>query len=621
MRPRRSGRPAQRGGHRNADGRRRTRRAAPLAALALLLLSAPPAACEECNICLGADDGFLQIPGTDCAEFARCEDGAVDEVFNCQAGLIYDSTLGQCNWAGTVTCGPDPACPTVPPTLMPSALPTEGPTADGEEGGDDDEVVRPGSASASEEEYPECPESNQCYNPRYEDCFHETAKECMEMKQPGYEAVFTKEKPDKPDKPKDDLIGFKPGEDSTVRPPVIIERRWDGIIVGDDGKVRLVPLRPPHHAAVWAHLNANKLPISSQLLRVSHRMSTVKSGRGNGDALRDYMYVDFHRAIRYMSERGYAVPVNEEGEPIQASLEEGRQVDYARSSFYLGSSDEKDAGRGGATVGLVNIALFLSQSLADSIASGSCDELNEEVVDGFLPASNSCGQYGMSYQDMECGADEAYMQCKPFPEMESVAGPNPTGNVDPFYCGSTARYPFTGEATVTSGRGAVNEPLTNADGRTDVENCCWWGRGTISTRGICQYGKLNYYLGARAAAEGRPARFPSVDFCVDPGAVCSPNPADSEVEWISGLFRWVEDVQKYDDGNGWSYLERLHFFVAGGMVDGLFVNEVSSIVTQGCPSAPCPSAVGTGMDLSDASERWSNFVQVIEALGLTIRAN
>merc|ERR1712232_624743 len=132
--------------------------------------------------------------------------------------------------------------------------------------------------------------------------------------------------------------------------------------------------------------------------------------------------------------------------------------------------------------------------------------------------------------------------------------------------------------------------------------------------GICQYGKLNYYLGARAAAEGRPARSPSVAFCVDPGAICSPNPADSEVEWISGLFRWVEDVQKYDDGNGWSYLERLHFFVAGGMVDGLFVNEVSSIVTQGCPSAP-----GTGMDLSDASERWSNFVQVIEALGLTIR--
>ena len=149
---------------------------------------------------------------------------------------------------------------------------------------------------------------------------------------------------------------------------------------------------------------------------------------------------------------------------------------------------------------------------------------------------------------------------------------------------------------------------------------CWWGRGTISTRGICQYGKLNYYLGARAATEGRPARFPSIDFCTEPGAVCSAEPADSEVEWVSGLFRWVEDVQGYDDGSGWSYLERLHWFVAGGMVDGLFVNEVSSLVTNGCPSAPCPGAGGAGGEVTDASERWSNFVQVVEALGLAVRA-
>ena len=475
MRPRRSGQPAQRGSPRNPGGRRRARRAAPLIVLSLLLLLSPPAAGEECNVCLDAPDGFVQIPGTDCAEFARCEGGVVEELLNCQAGLIFDAVLGQCNWAGTVTCGPDPECPTDPPTVAPTQLPTDVPTSDGEEGEDDDEggddeeeIVRPGSASAAgSEDYPECEESNQCYNPRYEDCFHETAKECREMELPGYEAVYTKDK----NKDKDDLIGFKPDKDSTVLAPIVItKRRFDGIIIGEDGTVRLAPLRLPHHATVWAHLNANKLPISSQLLRVSHRMKTVKSGRGNGETLRDYMYVDFHRALRYMSERGYAVPVNEEGEAIQASLEEGRQVNYARSTFYLGSSDAKAEGGGGPTVGLVNIALYLSQSLADSIATGSCDELNEEVVDGYLPASNSCGQYGMSYQDMECRKDEAYMQCKPYPEMESVAGPNPTGNVDPFYCGSTARYPYTGEATVTSGRGALNEPLTNANGRTDVEN-------------------------------------------------------------------------------------------------------------------------------------------------------
>ena len=35
--------------------------------------------------------------------------------------------------------------------------------------------------------------------------------------------------------------------------------------------------------------------------------------------------------------------------------------------------------------------------------------------------------------------------------------------------------------------------------------------------GRCNFGKLNYFLGARAAREGRKALFPTVDFCKDPG--------------------------------------------------------------------------------------------------------
>ena len=40
----------------------------------------------------------------------------------------------------------------------------------------------------------------------------------------------------------------------------------------------------------------------------------------------------------------------------------------------------------------------------------------------------------------------------------------------------------------------------NGANRTDVEGCCWWGRGVIQiqTTGVCNYGMLNYYLGKRA---------------------------------------------------------------------------------------------------------------------------
>ena len=33
------------------------------------------------------------------------------------------------------------------------------------------------------------------------------------------------------------------------------------------------------------------------------------------------------------------------------------------------------------------------------------------------------------------------------------------------------------------------------------------------TKGPCTLGKLNYYLGSRAADEGRTALYPNIDFC------------------------------------------------------------------------------------------------------------
>lgn len=49
--------------------------------------------------------------------------------------------------------------------------------------------------------------------------------------------------------------------------------------------------------------------------------------------------------------------------------------------------------------------------------------------------------------------------------------------------------------------------------------------------GICNFGMLNYYLGKRAADDGRDSRYPHIDFCKDPGAVCSRD-EHPELKWI-----------------------------------------------------------------------------------------
>jgi len=42
---------------------------------------------------------------------------------------------------------------------------------------------------------------------------------------------------------------------------------------------------------------------------------------------------------------------------------------------------------------------------------------------------------------------------------------------------------------------------------------------------------LNYYLGKRAADDGRDSRYPDIDFCKNPGAICDPG-GHVELKWI-----------------------------------------------------------------------------------------
>ncbi|KAL7490313.1 hypothetical protein ACHAW6_016079 [Cyclotella cf. meneghiniana] len=524
------------------------RTAAPSLLLSGFVLSSvtrslPP---EDCNYCEGKSTGFVQVPNTDCSQFVQCSNEQIVQTFDCSPGLIYDASINQCNWAAGVTCGPDYVCPTHEPTGSPASDPTQTPT------------FYPPTLS---------PERRAGSAPR-------------PGPSPGSTADYN----------------------TDVTSPISASAQ-EGAAT-NSAQEPLAPFRHEHHAAVFAHLNANKIGVSNNIFSRARKVHKISSGaKVESDAFRQYSYLDFSRALRTMVDVGYVVPMTDDN---------GNDVSY-RNTFYLGDATNVN----GAAVGLVNVAVFLSQALADSLSKGSCDEVNTDSYNGYLPASNSCGQWGLSYQDMHCKLSESTMECPLNYGMQISASPNAQG-VTPFFCGSTSVYPFTGVADYGNVIPSADSPVQNRDGRTDVENCCWWGRGVVHTRGVCQYGKLNYYLGARAFEDGRPAIFPDINFCATPEKICSTDPKNGDVEWIAALFRWIETVQSYDDPE-WSYIQQLNQFVMGGMVDGFFMHAVSGIITQGCHNPPCPGAMGTAVEMADAGERWSNFQQVANTLGLPVK--
>jgi hypothetical protein len=313
----------------------------------------------------------------------------------------------------------------------------------------------------------------------------------------------------------------------------------------------------------------------------------------------------------------------------------------------------------GAQYALVNIAAFLAQSMHETIQYDACDENNWDHTSGYT-ASNSCGQLGQSYQDYKCSAEEAHMQCDVDPDMEIIATTNSKwyGAPGPMFCGPKSKVPkapkwSTGgwcspssisewkpwattdefyaylEAGGTckdyenqkaglweqcAGAGCANPPAPNFNqpARTDVEGCCWWGRGVIQTTGVCNFGKLNYYAGARAAREGRPSLFPDVDFCRTPDEICK-SVAHPDLKWIAGLFYWTKEVQGFpvDNSYNFDYIAELKKFTdAGNIDDATFINKCSGIVNRGCPAMSCPAG-----HVHAAHKREANFKEVLEAFG------
>eukprot|EP00966_Prymnesium_polylepis_P232072 5368755-Prymnesium_polylepis.1 len=155
-------------------------------------------------------------------------------------------------------------------------------------------------------------------------------------------------------------------------------------------------------------------------------------------------------------------------------------------------------------------------------------------------------------------------------------------------------------------------PVFNRTGRTDVEGCCWWGRGVIQTTGTCNFGKLNYYMGKRGKTEGRDVLYPNIDFCRNPEAICEPS-SPPELKWIAGFFYWLNSVQSYIDKDGWVYMDKLKKWTDAGMNldDKSYINACSGIVNRGCYNPPCG-----GNPMDGGAERAANFAKVLKAMKL-----
>jgi hypothetical protein len=287
------------------------------------------------------------------------------------------------------------------------------------------------------------------------------------------------------------------------------------------------------------------------------------------------------------------------------------------------------------------------------------------------PSSAACGQGAQSYQDYKCSAsDDAIaggkMACDFDPDMEMRAntqaewygappklfcGPKsklpkaPKWNYGGPWCPQKGGYgyktPFPPNVSLddiyfpyvskggscqdydpiksggwemcgASGCSNPPAPLFNQTGRTDVEGCCWWGRGVIQTTGVCNFGKLNYYMGARGHAEGRKVLFPDINFCKNPEAICAPE-SPPQLKWIAGFFYWLNSVQSYVDKDGWRYMDKLKKWTDAGMKleDTSYIDACSGIVNRGCYNPPCG-----GNPLDGGKERAANFAAVLKAMKL-----
>lgn len=289
----------------------------------------------------------------------------------------------------------------------------------------------------------------------------------------------------------------------------------------------------------------------------------------NPHSSKNYIYADFLKALYSMSVDGV-----------------GGDDDHMY--FYTGQTDDK-----GLVYGLVNIAAFLAHAMAlPSIKYDLCDEYNLDTTDNTdkYAISNSCGQWGRSYMDEGCEGKESFMTCNVYMNAFMTAVDSLPGDKTPppLECKpKTSDTDFTGHWNSDLGQLSEIYPYSNRFGAIHYEGCCWWGRGIIQTRGTCNMGRLNFFIGRKAAEQGY-INFFDVDICVYPEVICQGEDT-RELRWSAGLFEWSDRVQTYTNTNeGLNYMKDLNTFVNSGFIDAnRFIDVVGSALPLGCFESNC----------------------------------
>jgi hypothetical protein len=207
--------------------------------------------------------------------------------------------------------------------------------------------------------------------------------------------------------------------------------------------------------------------IQSSLKVVASSSSSAESDASTEKQLRyDYKFAErWIQSKRTIVESNVFVSQNEalDGMPYYSTAYQFNSfISALRSSSLFGLTDSKvfflgDASKGlrGLNAGLVNLAAFLANAMAESITTDSCDEV------GWEKGATGCGQNGRDYSSESCPQWQSFMTCAVNPQMEMEAQ-TPITDEAPFLL-SFSPSPFKcypGNQTFISA----------------VAGCCYWGR-------------------------------------------------------------------------------------------------------------------------------------------------
>ena len=226
------------------------------------------------------------------------------------------------------------------------------------------------------------------------------------------------------------------------------------------------------------------------------------------------------------------------------------------------------------------------------------------------------GQYGRNNQDEVCTGKQRSMTCDvDINATITAVSTFKNGHLIPpaFQCRPKKNSEdFAGYWDSKTGEIEIGA-FANRYGRTDLQGCCWWGRGVMMTRGACGFGKINHYLGVNAISMGY-VNFYDVDFCSYPEVVCN-SPYSKDLRWAVGYFEWIDKVQTFNGTR--NYMDELDNLIESRFNETdaeQFIDIVGFALPVSCPQASWQCDPSVDRRLID--ERRENFMTLINALAL-----